>query len=41
MKLKLAGFAVVLLVLALAPEGNVGRARYELRVAGPKLAAQL
>ena len=28
-------------VLALAPEGNVGRARYELRVAGPKLAAQL
>jgi len=23
------------------PEGNVGRARYELRVAGPKLAAQL
>ena len=28
-------------VLTLAPEGNVGRARYELRVAGPKLAAQL
>ncbi len=28
-------------VLALSPEGNVGRARYELRVAGPKLAAQL
>src|SRR3954469_9874750 len=28
-------------VLALAPEGNVGRARYELRVAGPRLAAQL
>ena len=28
-------------VLALAPGGNVGRARYELRVAGPKLAAQL
>lgn len=29
------------LLLALGPEGNVGRARYELRVAGPKLAAQL
>ncbi len=28
-------------VLALSPEGNVGRARYELRVAGPKVAAQL
>jgi predicted regulator of Ras-like GTPase activity (Roadblock/LC7/MglB family) len=28
-------------VLALAPEGNVGRARYELRIASPKLAAQL
>ena len=28
-------------VLAMSPEGNVGRARYELRVAGPKLAAQL
>jgi predicted regulator of Ras-like GTPase activity (Roadblock/LC7/MglB family) len=28
-------------VVALTPEGNVGRARYELRVAGPKLAAQL
>src|SRR2546428_11269636 len=28
-------------VLALAPEGNVGRARYELRVAGPQLVAQL
>jgi predicted regulator of Ras-like GTPase activity (Roadblock/LC7/MglB family) len=28
-------------VLTLSPEGNVGRARYELRVAGPKLAAQL
>lgn len=28
-------------LLALAPDGNVGRARYELRVAGPKLAAQL
>ncbi|SRR6266446_430929 len=28
-------------VLALSPEGNIGRARYELRVAGPKLAAQL
>jgi len=28
-------------VLTLAPEGNVGRARYELRLAGPKLAAQL
>ena len=29
------------LVLTMAPDGNVGRARYELRVAGPKLAAQL
>ena len=29
------------LVLTMAPEGNVGRARYELRVAGPRLAAQL
>jgi predicted regulator of Ras-like GTPase activity (Roadblock/LC7/MglB family) len=28
-------------VLTLAPEGNVGRARYELRIAGPKLVAQL
>jgi len=28
-------------VLALSPEGNVGRARYELRVASPKLVAQL
>lgn len=28
-------------VLTLVPEGNVGRARYELRIAGPKLAAQL
>jgi predicted regulator of Ras-like GTPase activity (Roadblock/LC7/MglB family) len=28
-------------VLTMAPEGNVGRARYELRVAGPKLASQL
>jgi len=28
-------------LLALSPDGNVGRARYELRVAGPKLAAQL
>lgn len=28
-------------VLTMSPEGNVGRARYELRVAGPKLAAQL
>ena len=28
-------------VLALAPEGNIGRARYELRVATPKLVAQL
>ena len=28
-------------MLALSPEGNVGRARYELRVAGPRLAAQL
>jgi predicted regulator of Ras-like GTPase activity (Roadblock/LC7/MglB family) len=28
-------------VLTLAPSGNVGRARYELRVAGPKLVAQL
>ncbi len=28
-------------VLAMSPDGNVGRARYELRMAGPKLAAQL
>lgn len=28
-------------VVALAPEGNVGRARYELRVTGAKMAAQL
>ena len=28
-------------LLALSPDGNVGRARYELRVASPKLAAQL
>jgi predicted regulator of Ras-like GTPase activity (Roadblock/LC7/MglB family) len=28
-------------VLTMAPEGNVGRARYELRLAGPRLAAQL
>src|SRR5438105_14138600 len=28
-------------VLELPPEGNSGRARYELRVASPKLAAQL
>jgi hypothetical protein len=25
----------------MSPEGNVGRARYELRIAAPKLAAQL
>lgn len=29
------------LVLAMSPEGNVGRARYELRIAGPRLVAQL
>ena len=29
------------LVLALSPEGNVGRARYELRVAGSKMLEQL
>jgi predicted regulator of Ras-like GTPase activity (Roadblock/LC7/MglB family) len=29
------------LVLALAPDGNVGRARYELRVSGPKVAQEL
>jgi predicted regulator of Ras-like GTPase activity (Roadblock/LC7/MglB family) len=29
------------LVLTLSPDGNVGRARYELRIAGPKLVAQL
>jgi predicted regulator of Ras-like GTPase activity (Roadblock/LC7/MglB family) len=29
------------ILLALSPDGNVGRARYELRIAGPKLAAQL
>ena len=28
-------------LLALAPEGNIGRARYELRIAAPKLVAQL
>jgi predicted regulator of Ras-like GTPase activity (Roadblock/LC7/MglB family) len=28
-------------VLTLSPQGNVGRARYELRIAGPKLLAQL
>jgi predicted regulator of Ras-like GTPase activity (Roadblock/LC7/MglB family) len=28
-------------LLALSPDGNVGRARYELRIAGPKLVAQL
>jgi predicted regulator of Ras-like GTPase activity (Roadblock/LC7/MglB family) len=28
-------------LLALAPDGNVGRARYELRIAAPKLIAQL
>src|SRR5437660_5672607 len=28
-------------LLAMSPDGNVGRARYELRIAGPKLAAQL
>ncbi len=28
-------------LLALLPDGNIGRARYELRIAGPKLAAQL
>jgi len=28
-------------LLALSPDGNVGRARYELRIAGAKLAAQL
>jgi predicted regulator of Ras-like GTPase activity (Roadblock/LC7/MglB family) len=28
-------------VVTLSPEGNVGRARYELRIAGPKLVAQL
>jgi predicted regulator of Ras-like GTPase activity (Roadblock/LC7/MglB family) len=28
-------------LLALAPDGNVGRARYELRIAAPKLVAQL
>jgi len=28
-------------LLALSPDGNVGRARYELRVASPKLVAQL
>jgi predicted regulator of Ras-like GTPase activity (Roadblock/LC7/MglB family) len=27
-------------MLTLSPEGNVGRARYELRIASPKLAAQ-
>jgi predicted regulator of Ras-like GTPase activity (Roadblock/LC7/MglB family) len=28
-------------VVAMAPEGNLGRARYELRVTGPKVAADL
>jgi predicted regulator of Ras-like GTPase activity (Roadblock/LC7/MglB family) len=28
-------------MLTLSSDGNVGRARYELRIAGPKLAAQL
>jgi len=28
-------------LLAMSPEANVGRARYELRIAAPKLAAQL
>jgi predicted regulator of Ras-like GTPase activity (Roadblock/LC7/MglB family) len=28
-------------LLALSPDGNLGRARYELRIAGPKLASQL
>ncbi len=28
-------------ILALAPDGNLGRARYELRVTGPKVAADL
>ena len=28
-------------MLAMSPEGNVGKARYELRIAGPKLVAQL
>ncbi len=28
-------------LLALSPDGNVGRARYELRIAGAKLASQL
>ena len=28
-------------LLALSPDGNIGRARYELRVAAPKLASQL
>jgi predicted regulator of Ras-like GTPase activity (Roadblock/LC7/MglB family) len=28
-------------LLAMSPDGNVGRARYELRIAAPKLAAQL
>jgi len=28
-------------VLTMSPEANIGRARYELRIAGPKLAAQL
>jgi predicted regulator of Ras-like GTPase activity (Roadblock/LC7/MglB family) len=28
-------------VLTMSPDANVGRARYELRVAGPKLIAQL
>jgi len=29
------------MVLALSPEGNLGRARYELRIAGPKVAKEL
>jgi hypothetical protein len=28
-------------LLAVSPDGNIGRARYELRVTGAKLAAQL
>jgi predicted regulator of Ras-like GTPase activity (Roadblock/LC7/MglB family) len=28
-------------VLTMSPDANVGRARYELRIAGPRLAAQL
>ena len=28
-------------LLAISPDGNIGRARYELRVTGPKLVSQL